>query len=100
MPITWEKRETGVKLRFTVKVTHQGVDLDITPERVSLDSRQSYGEVEQPFFSSQRLNSSVRVQWGSPFLLGTLNRFCGGTNSNPAPSPDRVWLSFVTVSQK
>ncbi len=101
-PTAFDTRNTGETLQVEPLISEDSkwIDVRLVPEQVLLVGEAKYGqglcETTMPVFETRRINTSVRLSAGKPYLLGTLNR---PSNSQVEPdSANRVSYAFVTAS--
>lgn len=100
-PTSFETRNVGDTLEVepTLSDNGQAIDLRLVPDRVyragTSVAGQGLSRTEMPEFESQRLNTSVTLQTGKTFLLGTVNR--PPVSKVDADSGNRIWFAFVTA---
>ncbi len=99
-PTAFEMRQLGdsVDIEPTLSPDDRTVDLQIVVSHVTFVGREKWGhglgEIEQPQFESQKINTIVSAPIGSPRFIGTLS-FPPG-NGLVARAEQNVWFCFIT----
>lgn len=101
-PVAFETKPLGDSIEAEAILSEGStiVDLNISITHTALAGRdkwgQGLGEVEQPQFESQKINTNASLSIGCPFLAGTLNPVFGnGVTKN---AEQNVWFCFITAT--
>ncbi len=99
-PTAFETRNLGFTFEMEPTFSdHQHIDLRAVVEHVDFAGRSAWGQefstIEMPNFEAHRINISVMLKVGEPFLLGTINR--PPVSTLDPDSANRVWFAFITA---
>jgi hypothetical protein len=100
-PTAFETRNVGDTLEVEPVLSSDGltVDLNLVPQNVRYAGERfmnGHPLVKQPTFETSKITTSVEVQNGQPFFLGTMNPKFANLPDRPQKEA-RVWLEFVTA---
>jgi hypothetical protein len=101
-PTAFEMKPVGDSLEMEPTLSPDGkiVDLQIQVTHTAGVGREKWGkglgEVEQPGFETQKINTNATLTIGSPFLVGTLNPVFG--NGVTQRDAQEVWFCFITAT--
>jgi len=100
IPTAFETRNTGETVEIEPVIGPDGktIDINLVPQVVYYAGEREVKadkKITQPLFETQKLTTTITVESGHPFLLGTINPPFG-TGLSKDDKAHQIWLQFIT----